>query len=331
MVPETEQVALGWPRPRVTRIEPRGKLLRLVPGAIQVRYALAVHPRLISTLFALEGPLEFGQWALVSLRHRDLELAVLRANWNCGHFYHWSAHGAWAYVRGLASGHRPRWAAQLNEAIKIGPTAEFWDPRQAALLTAYDELHRDRAMSRESVRALREFGFSDKQLTEIAFVTGHYQLLGMMLESAGAPGEPLMRPLMGSPDDTWSPVPRIRRTPDRLPGTAAMWLPGDTVEIATHPMLAWALRVFDRALGRICSIDRDELAAALRGELGTGSRQAVLTRAVGELDTEYFLSDDTWIALREHYTEAQLLELCLFVGHSLTHVMLANTVRALRN
>src|SRR5438132_1620515 len=112
-----DTAGLGWPQPAIPRVRPKVRTLRLIPGTTQVVWIGTVHPRLLAALFALEGPAEFGQFVLASLRHRDIELVVLRASWNAGHYYHWSAHAVWARIRERRG---------FLESVKAGPVDERW-------------------------------------------------------------------------------------------------------------------------------------------------------------------------------------------------------------
>ncbi len=58
---------------------------------------------------------------------------------------------------------------------------------------------------------------------------------------------------------------------------------------------------------------------------GWSERQEVLLRAADELHTERFISDATWARLSEFLSHAELLELCMLVGH---YEMLAGTINS---
>jgi hypothetical protein len=48
------------------------------------------------------------------------------------------------------------------------------------------------AIGTPTLRRLDELGYSSREVIEICFITGHYQLLGMLEESAGMPPEPMI-------------------------------------------------------------------------------------------------------------------------------------------
>lgn len=311
---------LGWPAPRVPRLRPRWGWLRYpLPGSTQIWWIGTVHPRLLAVLFALEGPAEFGQLLVAKLRHRDIELLVLRATWNAGHFYHYAAHALWARVR-----ERPGFL----EAVQAGPGHRRWDGQQAALLRAADELHEDLAIGPATVARLRELGYTDRELVEICFVTAHYQLIAMLEESAGMPPEPLLgRPRSRSGAQPRRPRTGIRRpAPGLNPGTP--WTPGDAALAPQRPLRA-LIGWYGRTMARVSTLDAAEVGAALHPAPDTTTDRAkLLARAVTELDREFFLSDDTWRELLDHFTVRQIMELCVLVGHYRTHEMIAHTMNA---
>lgn len=308
---------LGWPQPQVTRVQPKAQALRVIPGTTQVLWIGTAHPRLLATLFALEGPAEFGQLVLASLSHRDIELIVLRATWNAGHFYHWAAHAAWARIRE----HRG-----FLDAVKVGAEDGRWTARQAALLWAVDELHGDLAISPQTMRELREHGYQDRHIIEICFITAHYQLLGMLEESAGMPGEMIF----GSPDPAEDPAPRRPRPatrPENNLDGANPWLPGGEEALDRHGVLSFGLRNFGRAMARLSTVDPVQVIAALKATGDSADPQESAVRhAVTQLDREFFIRDETWQRLEELFTTKQILELCVLVGHYRTYEMIVNTL-----
>lgn len=70
----------------------------------------------------------------------------------------------------------------------------------------------------------------------------------------------------------------------------------------------------------IAQLDRDEPGPV-------DAHTALLISAADQLTMRRDLDDPTWAALREHYDEQQLIELCMLVGN---YAMLAGTLKALR-
>jgi len=62
------------------------------------------------------------------------------------------------------------------------------------------------------------------------------------------------------------------------------------------------------------------------GAEGWSDRQAVLLRAADELYADRLISDETWAELRPLLSDAELIEVCMLVGH---YGMLAGTLNSL--
>jgi len=82
-------------------------------------------------------------------------------------------------------------------------------------------------------------------------------------------------------------------------------------------------------LGRRAGLDAADLARVQEGPAAEGwsARDQALLAGVDSLVRHKTLDDACWDALRAHYDERQLIELCLLVGH---YEMLATTIAALR-
>jgi AhpD family alkylhydroperoxidase len=81
-------------------------------------------------------------------------------------------------------------------------------------------------------------------------------------------------------------------------------------------------------LGRRAGLTADEIELVRLGPGGAGwsARQALLLRAADELHAERALSDELWSELRPLLSDAELIELCMLVGH---YEMLAMTLNTL--
>ena len=73
--------------------------------------------------------------------------------------------------------------------VTQGPEAAGWNPADATLLRAVDELHQDQHISDSTWARLRE-RFDEKQLMDIIFTVGQYTLVSMYLNSTGVQLEP---------------------------------------------------------------------------------------------------------------------------------------------
>ncbi|MGK5558513.1 nitroreductase/quinone reductase family protein [Actinomadura kijaniata] len=115
------------------------------------------------------------------LPRADVELVTLRTAWNCAARYEFLHHAYLSRLGGLS-------AATL-ERVAAGPSAPGWNERQAALLTAADELHADRIVSDPTWDRLTAF-LDDRQLVGLCLLVGHYEMLAMLFNSAGVDPEP---------------------------------------------------------------------------------------------------------------------------------------------
>ena len=176
-------------RPTAPRIAPlapaeRGpetdELLRSAsrPGghALNIFATLVRHPGLCRRWLPFGGKLLAGQ-----LPPRERELAVLRTGWRCRAEYEWGQHVLIARAAGLTD-------AEI-ERIKTGPDRPGWDPFDAALLRAVDELHDDSCVTDPTWATLRE-RYDDRQLIELLMLVGQYHLVSFALNSLGVQREP---------------------------------------------------------------------------------------------------------------------------------------------
>jgi alkylhydroperoxidase family enzyme len=111
----------------------------------------------------------------------DTELLILRVSDNCQSEYLRLQHVGMAERAGL-----PR---ETIDRVARGAPEEGFDGRQAALLRAADELHRDRRISDPTWLELTGF-LSDVQLIELCMVVGHYEMIAMTLKSLGVVPDP---------------------------------------------------------------------------------------------------------------------------------------------
>src|SRR2546423_3347583 len=142
-----------------------------VGSELNVFTTLVRHPK----LFRRWSP--FGGTLLLAgtLPHRDRELLILRTAWNNGCEYEWGQHVRIARDAGLSD--------EIDRVVD-GPSAPGWDPFDAALLEAADELDRDSVISDDTWARLRE-RYDERQLIEVPMLIGHYTLLAFTLNSLG--------------------------------------------------------------------------------------------------------------------------------------------------
>jgi len=133
---------------------------------------LAHHPKLLKRWMV------FGAHVLAksTLPPRERELAILRIGWRCGSEYEWGQHVAIGRATGLSD-------EEIRRVAK-GPEAPGWNPFDAAILRAVDELHDDSFLSDASWNALTAH-WSTEQLIDLIFAVGQYTLVSMALNSLG--------------------------------------------------------------------------------------------------------------------------------------------------
>jgi alkylhydroperoxidase family enzyme len=81
-------------------------------------------------------------------------------------------------------------------------------------------------------------------------------------------------------------------------------------------------------LGMAAGLDSEDVQRVRQGPgaAGWSQRQELLLRAADELHAERTISDSLWATLRPLYSDRELIELCMLVGH---YEMLAMTLNAL--
>jgi 4-carboxymuconolactone decarboxylase len=121
-----------------------------------------------------------------TISRRIREILILRIGWLRRAEYEFIQH----VVLGLRAG--------LSEAeierIQQGPDAPGWDPVDADLVRAVDELHADACIQDDTWARLSQH-FDMKQLMDIIFTVGCYDILAMVFKSFGVQLEPGVDPL----------------------------------------------------------------------------------------------------------------------------------------
>ncbi|MFM5952919.1 MAG: carboxymuconolactone decarboxylase family protein [Novosphingobium sp.] len=139
---------------------------------------------------ALKAFLAWGNYVLSprnSLSERQRELAILRTGYLCRAGYEWAQHCVIGQRTGIS-------AAEIT-AIKTGPDASGWNPLEAAILRACDELVRDHHLADATWAALAPLG--DRGRTDLIYTVGQYTQVSMLLNSCGVQLDP---GLAGDPD-----------------------------------------------------------------------------------------------------------------------------------
>ena len=122
--------------------------------------------------------LVFGNHVLFksSLPPRERELIILRIGWLCEAEYEWAQHVLIGKEAGLT--------AEEIDRIKVGPNARGWSEADKLLLQATDELRKDAFITDATWNGLCQH-FDTKQLMDVVFAVGQYNLVSMALNTLG--------------------------------------------------------------------------------------------------------------------------------------------------
>ncbi|MGH9034115.1 MAG: carboxymuconolactone decarboxylase family protein [Acidimicrobiia bacterium] len=145
------------------------------PSGLNIFTTLVRHPGLFRRWLPFAGKLLSGK-----LPARERELLILRTGWRCRSEYEWGQH----VLIGLASGLTEEEIAR----VKNGADASGWDPFDAALLRAADELHDDNGISDATWDALAG-RYDERQLIEVPMLVGQYHLVAYTLNTLGVQRE----------------------------------------------------------------------------------------------------------------------------------------------
>jgi alkylhydroperoxidase family enzyme len=121
-----------------------------------------------------------------SVSKRVRELLILRVSWLRRSEYEFVQHLVLGRNAGLTDGELER--------IQFGPDAPGWDPVDADLVRAADELCADARIA-DATWARLSAHFGTEQLMDIVFAVGCYEVLAMVFKTLGAQLEPGVDPL----------------------------------------------------------------------------------------------------------------------------------------
>jgi 4-carboxymuconolactone decarboxylase len=121
-----------------------------------------------------------------SVSKRVRELLILRTSW--------LRRSEYEFVQHVVLGRKAGLSDVEIERVQVGPDAPGWDPVDADLVRAVDELHRDARI--QDVTWTRLSGhFNTTQLMDIVFAVGCYEILAMAFKTFGVQLEPGADPL----------------------------------------------------------------------------------------------------------------------------------------
>jgi 4-carboxymuconolactone decarboxylase len=166
------------PLPEAERDDRTRELLagvKIAGAEANIFTTLARHPGLMRHWLPFGGKLMAGR-----LPARDRELLILRTGWNCRAEYEFGQHARLGRAAGLDDSEIRR--------VTVGPDAPEWDPFDAALLHAADELHSSCRVSDETWDVLAG-RYDERQLIEVPMLVGQYHLVAMTLNTLGVQRE----------------------------------------------------------------------------------------------------------------------------------------------
>jgi 4-carboxymuconolactone decarboxylase len=140
--------------------------------AFNIDTTLAHHPSLLKRWLVFGSHILGGS----TLSPRARELLILRTGYRCKSEYEWGQHARIARLVEISD--------EEIRRITEGPDAPGWEPFDALLLRAADELHDDQVISDRTWGGLRE-RLDVKQLLDLVFTVGQYTLVSMALNTLG--------------------------------------------------------------------------------------------------------------------------------------------------
>jgi 4-carboxymuconolactone decarboxylase len=143
---------------------------------------LLQHPALAKAFLTFNNHVAIAS----SLSKRIRELLILRISWLRRSEYEFVQHVVVGRNAGLQD-------AEI-ERVQLGPNAPGWDPVDAELLRAVDELYAEARIQEQTWSRLSEH-FSTAQLMDLVFVVGCYDVLAMVFKTFGVQLEPGVEPL----------------------------------------------------------------------------------------------------------------------------------------
>lgn len=116
-----------------------------------------------------------------SISRRIRELLILRIGW--------LRKAEYEFIQHVVLGRKAGVTEAEIELVTLGPDAKGWDPIDADLIRAVDELHVYACIQNATYARLAE-NFTEAQLMDIVFCVGCYDVLAMVFKTFGAQLEP---------------------------------------------------------------------------------------------------------------------------------------------
>ena len=133
---------------------------------------LANHPKLLEKYMGI-APYIAGE---TTIPPREREIIILRIGWLCRSEFEFGWHTLYGRSAGLTD-------EEIKRIMK-GPRAAGWDPFDATLLLAVDELYYDAFITDATWNALAK-RYNQQQLMDVVVTVGQYNLVSMFLNSFG--------------------------------------------------------------------------------------------------------------------------------------------------
>ncbi|HVW28349.1 MAG TPA: carboxymuconolactone decarboxylase family protein [Polyangiaceae bacterium] len=137
---------------------------------------LARYPKLLKRWLVFAGHV-LGK---SKLEPRARELLILRTGFLCRAEYEWAHHVVIA--RGVG------FTEEEIRRVALGPEAPGWEPFDAMLLRAADELHDDQMITDGTWAGLSQ-KYGTEELMDVVFTVGEYTLVSMALNAFGVQPE----------------------------------------------------------------------------------------------------------------------------------------------
>lgn len=138
---------------------------------------MALHPPLAKAFLTFNAHVAGASTLSVRVR----ELAILRISW--------LRRAEYEFVQHVILGMRAGLSAGEIERAQLGPDAPGWDPADADLLRAVDELNADACIGDATWKRLGSC-FDTAQIMDLIFLVGCYDVLAMAIKSFRAQLEP---------------------------------------------------------------------------------------------------------------------------------------------
>jgi 4-carboxymuconolactone decarboxylase len=152
------------------------------PGGMHALGTMLRHPALAKAFLTFNNHISVTS----TLPKRTRELLILRIGW--------LRQAEYEFIQHLVLGARAGLSAAELERVQLGPDAPGWDPDDADLVRAVDELDADACIS-EATYARLSRKLDAAQLLDLVFTVGCYDVLAMVFKTFGVALEPGTTPL----------------------------------------------------------------------------------------------------------------------------------------